>query len=91
MGFGDLVGEDSIVGGDVVGVEHWYIPLSFCLSAACGMSMTSILTERERYFISTIEALLPETYHGCAIIGDSITDGRGSDTNENNRYPLLPL
>ncbi|CAK40515.1 uncharacterized protein An10g00790 [Aspergillus niger] len=39
MGFGDLVGEDSIVGGDVVGVEHWY-------------------------FISTIEALLPDTYHG---------------------------
>ncbi|KAL7650454.1 hypothetical protein ACMYSQ_010235 [Aspergillus niger] len=66
MGFGDLVGEDSIVGGDVVGVEHWY-------------------------FISTIEALLPETYHGCAIIGDSITDGRGSDTNENNRWPDLLL
>ncbi|GLA25378.1 hypothetical protein AnigIFM63326_002078 [Aspergillus niger] len=39
MGFGDLVGEDSIVGGDVVGLEHWY-------------------------FISTIEALLPDTYHG---------------------------
>ncbi|GLA40522.1 hypothetical protein AnigIFM63309_008356 [Aspergillus niger] len=66
MGFGDLVGEDSIVGGDVVGLEHWY-------------------------FISTIEALLPETYHGCAIIGDSITDGRGSDTNENNRWPDLLL
>ncbi|EHA22247.1 hypothetical protein ASPNIDRAFT_123586, partial [Aspergillus niger ATCC 1015] len=66
MGFGDLVGEDSIVGGDVVGVEHWY-------------------------FISTIEALLPDTYHGCAIIGDSITDGRGSDTNENNRWPDLLL
>ncbi|RDK39893.1 SGNH hydrolase [Aspergillus phoenicis ATCC 13157] len=66
MGFGDLVGEDSIVGGDVVGLEHWY-------------------------FISTIEALLPDTYHGCAIIGDSITDGRGSDTNENNRWPDLLL
>ncbi|GLA06826.1 hypothetical protein AnigIFM60653_007774 [Aspergillus niger] len=66
MGFGDLVGEDSIVGGDVVGLEHWY-------------------------FISTIEALLPNTYHGCAIIGDSITDGRGSDTNENNRWPDLLL
>ncbi|KAL3260374.1 hypothetical protein ABHI18_004621 [Aspergillus niger] len=66
MGFGDLVGVDSIVGGDAVGVEHWY-------------------------FISTIEALLPDTYHGCAIIGDSITDGRGSDTNENNRWPDLLL
>lgn len=29
MGFGDLVGVDEVVGGDVVGVEHWYIhPLS---------------------------------------------------------------
>ncbi|GAQ45539.1 hypothetical protein AtubIFM56815_011378 [Aspergillus tubingensis] len=66
MGFGDLVGVDEVVGGDVVGVEHWY-------------------------FISTIEALLPDTYHGCAILGDSITDGRGSDTNENNRWPDLLL
>ncbi|GKZ29146.1 hypothetical protein AbraIFM66950_003306 [Aspergillus brasiliensis] len=69
MGFGDMVGVDTLKGEDgedVVGVEHWY-------------------------FISTIEALLPDTYHGCAILGDSITDGRGSDTNENNRWPDLLL
>ncbi|PYI07344.1 SGNH hydrolase [Aspergillus sclerotiicarbonarius CBS 121057] len=45
------------------------------------------------YFLSAIEALLPHPYHSCAILGDSITDGRGSDTNENNRWPdlLLPI
>ncbi|KAB8264183.1 SGNH hydrolase-type esterase domain-containing protein [Aspergillus pseudonomiae] len=43
------------------------------------------------YFISAIEALLPSTSHSCAIIGDSITDGRGSDTNKNNRWPDLLL
>ncbi|PLB43273.1 SGNH hydrolase [Aspergillus steynii IBT 23096] len=41
------------------------------------------------YFISSIEALLPNTVHSCVIIGDSITDGRGSETNKNNRWPDL--
>ncbi|QMW44521.1 hypothetical protein G4B11_007941 [Aspergillus flavus] len=43
------------------------------------------------YFISAIEAHLPSTSRSCAIIGDSITDGRGSDTNKNNRWPDLLL
>ncbi|KAE8376654.1 SGNH hydrolase-type esterase domain-containing protein [Aspergillus bertholletiae] len=43
------------------------------------------------YFISALEALLPSTSRSCAIIGDSITDGRGSDTNKNNRWPDLLL
>ncbi|KAF5861447.1 hypothetical protein ETB97_012926 [Aspergillus alliaceus] len=43
------------------------------------------------YFISAIEALLPPTAHSCALVGDSITDGRGSDTNKNNRWPDLLL
>ncbi|PYH88230.1 SGNH hydrolase [Aspergillus ellipticus CBS 707.79] len=45
------------------------------------------------YFIATIEAPLPLPYKGCALLGDSITDGRGSDTNENDRWPdrLLPI
>lgn len=38
-----------------------------------------------RYFISGVEALLPAHHKSFAIIGDSITDGRGSTTNANNR------
>ncbi|KAE8150814.1 SGNH hydrolase-type esterase domain-containing protein [Aspergillus avenaceus] len=41
------------------------------------------------YYISAVEALLTHTSASCAIIGDSITDGRGSDTNRNNRWPDL--
>ncbi|KAK0617911.1 SGNH hydrolase-type esterase domain-containing protein [Bombardia bombarda] len=45
------------------------------------------------YFLSTIEAWLPAASSALAIIGDSITDGRGSTTNANNRWPdqLLSL
>lgn len=38
-----------------------------------------------RYFISGVEAWLPSESSGFAIIGDSITDGRGSTTNGNDR------
>ncbi|KAI9037137.1 SGNH/GDSL hydrolase family protein [Aspergillus affinis] len=41
------------------------------------------------YLISAVEALLPNKAHSCVIIGDSITDGRGSETNKNNRWPDL--
>lgn len=39
------------------------------------------------YVINTIEVLAPEDAAAVAIIGDSITDGRGSGTNEQNRWP----
>jgi hypothetical protein len=38
-----------------------------------------------RYFISGVEAWLPSESSSFVIIGDSITDGRGSTTNANNR------
>jgi hypothetical protein len=43
---------------------------------------------QRRYFISAVEASLPPYARSFAIIGDSITDGRGSDTNSNNRCVL---
>ncbi|RAK95711.1 SGNH/GDSL hydrolase family protein [Aspergillus ibericus CBS 121593] len=54
---------------------------------------TDLASVEHWYFLSAIEALLPAPYHSCAILGDSITDGRGSDTDENNRWPdlLLPI
>lgn len=41
------------------------------------------------YFISALEAYLPtsETSGALAIVGDSITDGRGSTTDRNDRWP----
>jgi lysophospholipase L1-like esterase len=43
------------------------------------------------YFLSSIEAWVPSTYSSLVIVGDSITDGRGSTTNANNRWPDLLL
>ncbi|KAF2453013.1 extracellular GDSL-like lipase/acylhydrolase [Lineolata rhizophorae] len=41
------------------------------------------------YFIDVIEAWEPMDFGSLIIIGDSITDGRGSINNENNRWPDL--
>ncbi|OAL48161.1 SGNH hydrolase [Pyrenochaeta sp. DS3sAY3a] len=43
------------------------------------------------YFISSIEAWVPPKQGSLLILGDSITDGRGSTTNANNRWPDLLL
>lgn len=39
------------------------------------------------YVINTIEVLAPEIASAVAILGNSITDGRGSGTNKQNRWP----
>lgn len=44
-------------------------------------------TSQHWYFISALEGYLPAEARALAIIGDSITDGRGSDPNFNNRWP----
>ncbi|KAF1937327.1 SGNH hydrolase, partial [Clathrospora elynae] len=43
------------------------------------------------YFVSAIQAYVPTDTHSLTILGDSITDGRGSDDNKNNRWPDLVL
>lgn len=43
------------------------------------------------YFASAVEAWSPPHASGFVIIGDSITDGRGSDNNGNDRWPDLLL
>ncbi|ORY66257.1 GDSL-like Lipase/Acylhydrolase [Pseudomassariella vexata] len=48
-----------------------------------------VLSADHWYFISTLQSYLPSTNpstSSLAIIGDSITDGRGSTTNGNNRW-----
>jgi lysophospholipase L1-like esterase len=39
------------------------------------------------YFVTAIEAWEPSDYYTWAILGDSITDGRESTNDENNRWP----
>jgi lysophospholipase L1-like esterase len=43
------------------------------------------------YFLSSVEAWAPKKIGSLLIVGDSITDGRGSTTNANNRWPDLLL
>ncbi|EAW11723.1 SGNH/GDSL hydrolase family protein [Aspergillus clavatus NRRL 1] len=54
---------------------------------ASNFTDSSALSTDHWYFISAIEAPLPPSTSSFAIVGDSITDGRGSDTNKNNRWP----
>ncbi|KAJ5929801.1 hypothetical protein N7454_006751 [Penicillium verhagenii] len=52
--------------------------------------LTGVVEEVEHwYFISGIEILAPRNTATLAIIGDSITDGRCSTTNGNDRWPDL--
>ena len=46
---------------------------------------------RHRYFLSAVEVYTSQDYSSFAIVGDSITDGRGSDNDKNNRWPDLVL
>ncbi|KAI4860142.1 SGNH hydrolase [Hypoxylon rubiginosum] len=43
------------------------------------------------YFLAAVEAWAPQTTAALVILGDSITDGRGSTDNANNRWPDLLL
>ncbi|TFK33499.1 SGNH hydrolase-type esterase domain-containing protein [Crucibulum laeve] len=43
------------------------------------------------YFATGVEGFINTDTKGLIILGDSITDGRGSDDNKNNRWPDLVL
>ena len=48
---------------------------------------TGAVTTDHWYNINTIDVLAPSTAASVAILGNSITDGRGSTTNLQNRWP----
>jgi lysophospholipase L1-like esterase len=48
---------------------------------------TGAVTTDHWYDINTIDVLAPSTCASVAILGNSITDGRGSTTNLQNRWP----
>jgi len=49
-------------------------------------SMTGAQTTDHWYYISGIDVMADASAVGAVAIGDSITDGRGTDTNRNNRW-----
>lgn len=52
-----------------------------------GKPFASIEKVDHWYNIAALEVEKPETTHAVAILGNSITDGRGSTTNLQNRWP----
>ncbi|KAJ8520669.1 hypothetical protein ONZ45_g2534 [Pleurotus djamor] len=52
-------------------------------------SMANAVSIQHWYFISTLDAWVPRAQRTLAIVGDSITDGRGSIPDANNRWPDL--
>ncbi|KAH7117804.1 SGNH hydrolase-type esterase domain-containing protein [Dendryphion nanum] len=58
-------------------------------AAALTVTNSSTQSAAHWYFLSSIEAWVPQNYGSIVIVGDSITDGRGSETNKNNRWPDL--
>jgi lysophospholipase L1-like esterase len=58
-------------------------------SASISVSDPKSQSAAHWYFLSSIEAWVPPAYGSLTIVGDSITDGRGSETDKNNRWPDL--
>lgn len=56
---------------------------------AAQLAITDVNTQSVAhwYFLSSIEAWVTPKQGSLLIVGDSITDGRGSTTNQNNRWP----
>ena len=50
-------------------------------------NFSGAVTTDHWYIINTIDVLAPDSAHAVAILGNSITDGRGSGTNKQNRWP----
>ncbi|MHB8579966.1 MAG: GDSL-type esterase/lipase family protein [Ignavibacteriaceae bacterium] len=48
---------------------------------------TGAITTDHWYIINTIDVLAPDSAYAVDILGDSITDGRGSGTNKQDRWP----
>jgi lysophospholipase L1-like esterase len=55
--------------------------------ATTAIDFTGAATTEHWYNINTIDVLAPSTAACVAILGNSITDGRGSTTNLQNRWP----
>jgi lysophospholipase L1-like esterase len=57
------------------------------ISATDLSTVTGVAKTDHWYFLTGLDAWLPSKSSALVIVGDSITDGRGSTTNGNNRWP----
>lgn len=64
----------------------WLAPGDLASAADVGAAPSAQRIDRW-FLLSAVEAWLPRRHAALAIVGDSITDGRGSTTNGNNRWP----
>ena len=55
--------------------------------AASALELTSAVPVVHWYFLSAVEVLAAENAAAVAVLGDSITDGRGSTTDGHDRWP----
>lgn len=76
----------SITGHPGSRTTSWLAPGNL-VSAADLKSSAGAQSTDHWYFLSSIEAYQSERASALYIVGDSITDGRGSTTNANNRWP----
>ena len=81
---GNFVNATNLTDSSTQNVAHW--SMFILLRPLFDPSMTNEMPFR--YFVSAIEAWTPPGSRAFAIVGDSITDGRGSDTDSNDRYAL---
>lgn len=81
---GNQVSAASLTGSTLTSAAHWY-------KYASQIDLQSSTDPESRYFLSSVEVSVPDSSRTFVIVGDSITDGRGSDTNKNNRWPDLVL
>ena len=58
---------------------------------ATNMTDPSTVSLAHWYYLTAVEAWVPPTSRAFAIVGDSITDGRGSDTDGNDRQVRKPF
>jgi lysophospholipase L1-like esterase len=56
-------------------------------STVTSANMSSAQTADHWYILSGVDVMADAASRGIAILGDSITDGRGSTTNGNDRWP----
>ncbi|KZV73764.1 SGNH hydrolase [Peniophora sp. CONT] len=75
------------------GVDITSHPLSMTTSffvsgnAVSETDLTEAESAEHWYFVSAVESWAPKDTVTFAVLGDSITDGRGSDVNGNDRWP----
>ena len=58
---------------------------------AANLTDSSVASAAHWYFLSAVESWAPSNVRTLAVVGDSITDGRGSETDRNNRSVLRRL